>query len=187
MPWRGTLVVSGDTDADELINTNPLALLIGMLLDQQVPLEWAFAAPQRLAQRLGGNLEATQIAELNPQFLEAAAVEKPAIHRFPAMMARRIHKMCEYLVDEYGGDPAAVWIAETDAAVVYERLLALPGFGPNKAQIFLTILVKRFDQQLPGWESIVGEYATEDLRSVADLGDPDALRRLREKRRNQKR
>ena len=179
-------MVSGDTNADELINTNPLALLIGMLLDQQVPLEWAFAAPLRLAQRLGGKLEATQIAELNPQLLEAAAVEKPAIHRFPAMMARRIHNMCEYLVDEYGGDPAAVWITETDAAVVYERLVALPGFGPKKAQIFLAILVKRFDQQLSGWESIVGEYATEDLRSVADLGDPDALRRLREKRRNQK-
>ena len=186
-PAEGTLVVTGDPEADHLLNTNPLALLIGMLLDQQVPIEWAFAGPFRLAQRLDGTLDAAQIAAMDPEELAAAAAEKPAVHRFPAMMGRRIHKLCEHLVDEHEGDPESLWAGIDDAEVVYKRLLALPGYGPVKAQIFMSILAKRFGCQPSGWETISGVFASEDLRSVADLGDPGALGRLREKRRAEKR
>lgn len=183
---RGTLVVTGDADADDLLNTNPLALLIGMLLDQQVPIEWAFAAPLRLAQRLDGALDASEIATMDPEELAAVAAQKPAVHRFPAMMGRRIHKLCEHLVAEYEGDPESLWADVRDAQVLYKRLLALPGYGPVKTQIFISILAKRFDFKPSGWEAIAGVFAQEDLRSVADLGDPEALGRLREKRKIEK-
>lgn len=186
-PAEGTLVVTGDPEADQLLNTNPLALMIGMLLDQQVPIEWAFAGPFRLAQRLDGTLDAVRIAAMDPEELAAVAAQKPAVHRFPTMMGRRIHKLCEHLVDEYEGDPASLWSDTDDAEVLYKRLLALPGYGPVKAQIFMSILAKRFDCQPSGWEAIAGVFASEDLRSVADLGDPGALGRLREKRRSEKR
>lgn len=184
---EGTLVVTGDPEADRLLNTNPLAVLIGMLLDQQVPIEWAFAGPLRLAQRLDGNLDAVEIAAMAPEELAAVAAQKPAVHRFPALMGRRIHKLCEHLVDEYEGDPESLWAGTDDAEVVYKRLLALPGYGPAKAQIFMAILAKRFNCRPSGWETVAGVFASEDLRSVADLGDPGALGRLREKRRSEKR
>ena len=186
-PTEGTLVVSEDPEADHLLNTNPLALLIGMLLDQQVPIEWAFAGPFRLAQRLDGSLDAAQIAAMDPEDLAAVAAQKPAVHRYPAMMGRRIHKLCEHLVDEYEGAPESLWAGIDDAEVVYKRLLALPGYGPVKAQIFMAILAKRFDCKPVGWEAVAGEFASEDLRSVADLGEVGALGRLREKRRSEKR
>ena len=182
-PRRGTLVVSGDPEADELINSDPLALMIAMLLDQQVPIEWAFASPLRLARRLGGALDASEIAAMDPEELVAAASAKPAIHRFPAMMARRIHKLCEHLVDEYQGAAASIWADAEDAEVLYERLLGVPGYGPVKSQILIAVLAKRFGCRPDRWETVAGAFATEDLRSVADLGDPDALGRLRSKRR----
>lgn len=178
----GTLCVTGDADADQLINTNPLALMVGMLLDQQFPIERAFAAPCRLAERLGGRLDANQIAAMDPEALVLVAVEKPAIHRFPQMMARRIHKLCEYLTEHYHGDPVAIWADVGSAEVLYKRLLALPGYGPVKSQIFVAILAKRFGLQPSGWQEVAGVFASEDLRSVADLGDPEALARLRSKR-----
>ncbi len=184
---RGTLVVSGDPEADHLINTDPLALMIAMLLDQQIPIEWAFVSPLRLAQRLGGVLDAAEIAAMDPEELVAAAAAKPAIHRFPAMMARRIHKLCEHLVDEYQGAADSIWADANEADVLYERLLAVPGYGPVKSQILIAILAKRFDYKPGGWDAVAGVFATEDLRSVADLGDPTALGRLREKRRTDNR
>ena len=182
----GTLVVTGDAEADGLLNSDALALMIGMLLDQQVPIEWAFAGPLRLAQRLDGVLDASEIAAMDPEELAAVAAQKPAIHRFPAMMGRRIHKLCEHLVDEYDGDPESLWADEPDAEVLYKRLLALPGYGPAKAKIFMAILAKRFGYKPSGWETIAGVFAQEDLRSVADLGDAGALDRLRQKRQNAK-
>ena len=183
---RGTLVVSGDPDADHLINTDPLALMIAMLLDQQIPIEWAFASPLRLAQRLGGTLDAAEIATMDPEQLVAIAVQKPAIHRYPAMMARRIHKLCEHLVDKYQGDATSIWADVNDAEVLYKRLLTVPGYGPVKSQILISILAKRFGYQPNRWKTIAGVFATEDLRSVADLGERGALARLREKRRIEK-
>lgn len=180
---RGTLVVSGDPDADHLINTDPLALMIAMLLDQQIPIEWAFASPLRLAQRLGGALDAAEIAAMDPEELAAIAAQKPAIHRFPAMMARRIHKLCEHLVDEYQGSAGLIWADANDADLLYERLLEVPGYGPTKSQILIAVLAKRFGYRPDRWEAVAGVFATEDLRSVADLGDPTALGRLRSKRR----
>ena len=184
---RGTLVVSGDPDADNLINTDPLALMIAMLLDQQIPIEWAFASPLRLARRLGGALDAAEIAAMDPEELAAVAAAKPAVHRFPAMMARRIHKLCEHLVDEYQGAAASIWADANNADVLYDRLLAVPGYGPVKSQILIAVLAKRFDCRPDGWEAVAGVFATEDLRSVADLGDPTALGRLRNKRRTDSR
>lgn len=182
-PHRGTLVVSGDPDADRLINTDPLALMIAMLLDQQIPIEWAFSSPLRLARRLGGSLDAAEIAAMDPEELVDVAAEKPAIHRFPAMMARRIHQLCEHLVDEYQGNAGFIWADADDAEVLYERLLGVPGYGPAKSQILIAVLGKRFGCRPDRWEAVAGVFATEDLRSVADLGDPEALARLRAKRR----
>ena len=179
---RGTLVVTGDPAADRLLNTDPLALVIGMLLDQQISIEWAFAGPLRLADRLGGALDAAQIAAMDPEELVAVACTKPAIHRFPAVMARRIHELCVHLVDEYGGDTAAVWRGVRRADRLAERLSALPGYGPEKVQIFTAVLAKRFGKRPAGWEEIAGPFAAPGLRSVADLDTPDALPRLREKR-----
>lgn len=178
----GTLFVTGDADADYLINNNTLALMVGMLLDQQFPIERAFAAPARLAERLGGNLDANQIAAMDPEALVSLAVEKPAIHRFPAMMARRIHKLCEYLAEQYQGNPVLIWHNVGSAEAFYKRLLALPGYGPVKSQIFVAILAKRFGFAPSGWQEVAGVFASDDLRSVADLGDPEALARLRAKR-----
>ena len=181
-PLRGTLVVSGDAAADNLVNSDPLALMIAMLLDQQIPIEWAFASPLRLAQRLGGALDASEIAAMDPQELIARAAQKPAIHRFPAMMARRIHKLCEHLVDEYQGRAELIWADADDAELLYRRLLKVPGYGAVKSRILIAVLAKRFDRRPDRWEAVAGEFASEDLRSVADLGDPSALSRLRAKR-----
>ena len=177
--FRGSLVVGSDPCVNDLLNTNPLALLLGMLLDQQTRIEWAFSAPSRLAQRLDRNLDAATIAAMPLDEFVALAVQKPAIHRFPAMMAKRIHTLCEYLLDHYDNKPESIWEGSSDADVVHKRLLALPGFGTKKAQIFLALLVKRFDQRLSGWEAICGEYAKDGLFSVADLKDEDSLRLLR--------
>ncbi len=177
--FRGSLVVGDDPCVNDLLNTNPLALLLGMLLDQQTRIEWAFSAPSRLAQRLDGNLDAATISAMPLDEFVALAVQKPAIHRFPAMMAKRIHTLCEHLLKHYDNKPEAIWEGLSDADVVHKRLLALPGFGTKKAQIFLALLVKRFNQQLSGWETICGEYAKDGYFSVADLGDEDALRLLR--------
>ena len=183
---RGTLVVTGDPVADGLLNTDPLALLIGMLLDQQVSIEWAFAGPARLAERLGGELDAATIAAMDPEALVAVACEKPAIHRFPAVMARRIHELCVHVVEHYDGDAAAVWRRVRRAATLQERLAALPGFGPEKVQIFTAVLAKRFGRRPEGWEAIAGPFADDEPRSVADLDSAEALARLRARRREGK-
>lgn len=180
---RGTLVVSGDPDADHLVNSDPLALMIAMLLDQQIPIEWAFASPLRLAQRLGGSLDAGGIAAMDPEELVAVAAARPAIHRFPAMMARRIHKLCEHLLDEYQGSAELIWADVDDAGVLFERLSGVPGYGPAKSRILIAVLAKRFGFRPQRWEAVAGDLATDDLRSVADLGDPTALARLRARRR----
>jgi uncharacterized HhH-GPD family protein len=182
----GTLAVTGDAAADRLLNTDPLALMIGMLLDQQIAIELAFVGPARLAARLGGDLDAAAIAAMDAEEFAAICRTKPALHRFPAAMAGRIQEMCRHLVDHYDGDAAAIWRRVRRAEVVRERLTAVPGFGPEKVQIFTAVLAKRFDRRPTGWEEVAGVFADDELRSVADLDSPETLVALRERRRAMK-
>lgn len=183
---KGTLAVTGDPESDHLVNTDPLALLIGMLLDQQVPMEWAFKGPKRLADRLGGSLDAHGIAVADPDAFAALVKEKPALHRFPGSMAGRIQSLCSHIDEHYNADAAAIWRGVRDPEVIHQRLLDLPGYGDEKARIFIAILAKRFGKQPAGWEVSAGAFADQQPRSVADIDSPEALARVREWKKAQK-
>lgn len=182
---RGDLWVTGDAAADELVNTDPTALLIGMLLDQQYPIEWAFAGPARLRDRLG-HLDVARLAEMPEADLVAAATTKPAIHRWGAMMGRRIHAMAQAIVEVYDGDPERIWAGAADAADLKRRLRALPGFGDEKAMMFVAVLAKRFGVRPAGWQVVAGPFADDQPRTVADAASPEALARVREWKRAQR-
>lgn len=182
---HGDLAVTGHADADLLLNTDGTALLIGMLLDQQVPMEWAFHAPATLAERMGG-LDATEIAEMELEDFVAVCCAKPAIHRFPAAMGRRIHAVCQRLVDDYEGDGANVWRDVSSGQELAARLAALPGFGAEKTMIFVALLAKRFGVTPVGWEEAAGPFAEPTPRSAADVDSPESLARVREWKRAQK-
>ncbi len=156
-----------------------------MLLDQQVPMEWAFKGPYTLSERLGG-LDAAAIAAEPVQPLLEKACAKPAIHRFPASMAHRIHELCTVVANTYGNNAASIWLGVGQGAVVFARLRALPGFGDEKAQIFLAMLAKRFDVRPDGWEACVGAFADDVPRTIADIDSPEALVIVREYKRRQK-
>jgi uncharacterized HhH-GPD family protein len=176
---KGTLAVTGDRDSDKLLNTDPLALVIGMLLDQQVPMEWAFGSPLKLRERLGGDLDAAKIAALPLEDLEAAFKGPPALHRYPGSMAKRTHQLCQHLVDEHGGQAANVWRKVDTGAELFRRVKALPGFGDEKAKIFTALLAKRFGVRPAGWEAAAAPFSDEHRRSVADIDGPDALTEVR--------
>lgn len=169
---KGDLAVTGDPHADELLNTEPLALLIGMLLDQQVPMGWAFRGPATLAERLGGRLDAAEIAAMDPEALVAIFSAKPALHRFPGAMAKRTHALCQFLVDTYGGDAAALWGGVGSGDELVARLRALPGYGSEKAKILAALLAKRFGVRPPGWERAAAPFSDGTPRSVADIDSP---------------
>lgn len=180
------LNLTGEPEADALLSDSPLALMIGMLLDQQIPMERAFAGPRKLADRLDGELTAERIADADPEELEELFSETPAIHRFPSMMAGRVQSLCAHLVEHYGGDAAAVWESAGDAEQLAARLRDLPGFGEQKSRVFLALLAKQLGVRPDGWEEQAGDYAEDGYRSIADVTDPDALRRVREFKRAQK-
>ena len=173
-----SMPITGDPAADELLVTDPLALVIGMLLDQQVPMEWAFKGPSTLRDRLGG-LDATKIAAMPPEELEAVFREKPALHRYPGSMAKRTHALCVHLVDEYDGDAANLWTGVDDPQVLFDRIRALPGYGDEKAKIFLAILGKRLRVAPQGWEACAVPFSDSEPRSVADIDSPENLQRVR--------
>ncbi len=177
---QAAIPVTGDADVDQLLVDEPLALLIGMLLDQQVPMEWAFRGPHTLRERLGGRLDAGAIAAMSPEELEGVFRAKPALHRYPGSMAKRTHDLCRHFVDEYDGDASAVWRDAPDGAEVYRRLRALPGYGEEKAKILLAILGKRLGVAPPGWEAAAAPFSDATPRSVADIDSAEALRRVRE-------
>lgn len=181
----GTLRITGDEEADRLLNTNGTALLIGMLLDQQVPMEWAFRGPATLAERLG-HLDASRIAAMDRDEFVDVCRSKPAIHRFPTSMGERIHMLCEHLEAEYGGDGSRVWDDDPDASNLFDRLSALPGYGEEKSQIFLALLAKRFGVHSPGWEDYAGPFADDTPRSAADVDGSDSLARVRDWKRAQR-
>lgn len=171
--------VTGDPDADRLLEDDPLALLIGMLLDQQVPMEWAFRGPATLTQRLGGDLDAGTIAGMDPDELAAVFSDKPALHRFPGSMAKRTQALCQELVEAYDGDPTAIWNDGADAREVLRRLQALPGYGKEKSRILLATLAKRLSITPQGWEEVAAPFSDDEPRSVADIDSPEALAAVR--------
>jgi len=181
----GKLYITGDTAADKLLNTNANALLIGMLLDQQVPMEWAFAGPATLEQRLG-HLDPKKIAAMDVEEFVSICCEKPAIHRFPGSMGKRIHAVCEALVADYRGNAANIWKDVDDADEVYRRLRALPGYGDEKTKIFVAILGKTQGVELEGWREAAGKFGDNEPRSVADIHDEVSLGKVREWKKAQK-
>lgn len=176
-----------DPAANDLLNRNPLALLIGMVLDQQIPLEKAFTSPYVLASRLGHEPDAHELAGYDPTALVEVFARPPALHRFPKAMATRVQEVCRALVERYDGDAARLWVDATDGADLLRRLTELPGFGRQKAQIFLALLGKRLDVTPSGWRAAAGGYGEVGAyRSVADITDPESLRRVREYKQQQK-
>jgi uncharacterized HhH-GPD family protein len=180
------LPLTGDPEADGLLEREPLALLIGMLLDQQVPMEKAFHSPFDLKERLDGRLDAAAIAAADPDELAATFAERPALHRFPGSMARRTQDLCRHLVEHDGGKAERVWETATTGRELVDHLRALPGFGEQKARIFVALLAKRLGVTPPGWEDVAGAYAEPGFFSVADIDGPDALARVREHKRAMK-
>ncbi|KDE10141.1 HhH-GPD-type base excision DNA repair protein [Rhodococcus aetherivorans] len=176
-----TLNLVGDADADALLAADPLALLIGMLLDQQVPMETAFAGPKKLADRLGG-LDVHRIADADPDEFAAICARPPAVHRFPGSMAKRIQALCAEVTDRYDGDAAALWTSgDPDGKEVLKRLKALPGYGDQKARIFLALLGKQIGVRPEGWREAAGEYGEDgSRRSIADVVDAQTLQEVRE-------
>jgi uncharacterized HhH-GPD family protein len=181
----GTLHVTGDAEADRLLNRDGTALLVGMLLDQQVPMEWAFTGPRTLSVRLG-HLDARKIAAMDREAFVAVCCEKPAIHRFPASMGRRIHELCTVLDRRYRGKGADVWRGITSGDELYQRLRELPGYGDEKAKIFVAILGKRMGVQPDGWRAVAGPFGDDVPRSVADIDSPAALEKVRSWKQAQK-
>jgi uncharacterized HhH-GPD family protein len=176
-----TLHLAQDPEADELLGRSPLAALVGMLLDQQVPMEWAFKGPSTIATRMGADdLDAHEIAAQDPEAFAALLSEKPAVHRYPGSMAKRIQQLCQYLVEHYDGNAELVWKGVTDGRELLRRLGELPGFGKQKAQIFLALLGKQLGVQPEGWREAAGAYGEPDsFRSVADITGPESLTKVR--------
>ncbi|MDI6103296.1 HhH-GPD-type base excision DNA repair protein [Actinoplanes sp. NEAU-A12] len=167
-------------EANDLLNRDPLAVTLGIVLDQQITLEKAFTSPWVLAQRLGHEPAAAEIADFDPERLIAIFAEPPALHRFPKAMALRSQEVCRVIADEYDGDAANLWRGVATGAELYRRILALPGFGKQKAQIFVALLGKLYDVRPEGWREAAGGYGEEgSYRSVADIVDAESLARVR--------
>jgi uncharacterized HhH-GPD family protein len=164
LPW------TDDPAAARLLASDPMALLIGFLLDQQVPMEWAFGAPHTLKQRLGGRLDARTLATIEPEKLVEAFVTKPPLHRYPAAMARRTQALAQQIIDEYDGDTSRIWRDASDAVEAARRIARLPGFSANKAGVILGVLAKRLGVGVPGWEEFAPTWF-----NLADVDTPEAL------------
>ena len=175
-----TLSLPVAADANELLSRDPLALMIGMLLDQQVPFEKAFSSPYELVKRLGHEPSAAELAGYDPETLAAIFAERPALHRFPKAMAARTQDLARLIVDRYDGDPAAVWTGAADGKDLVARLSELPGFGGYKAQIFAALLGKQLGVQPEGWREAAGHFGADGSHySVADIVDDDSLAAVR--------
>ena len=181
------LCLAQHPEADALLQRDALALLLGMVLDQQIPLEWAFRGPLTLKERLGGRLDAADIAAMDPDALTTAFAGPPAVHRFPAANAKRVQELCRIVVEQYGGRAANVWRKAADGADLLRRVKALPGFGDQKARIFVALLGKQLGVRPPGWEDAAGAYGVDgSFMSVADIVDGESLLRVRRYKQEQK-
>jgi len=175
-----TISMPVEPDANDLLSRDPLALLIAMLLDQQVPLERAFSAPYDLARRLGHEPSATELADYDPVALAAVFAERPALHRYPKSMAARVQALCQLIVARYDGDASRVWGGAVDGTDLRKRVADLPGFGAQKAQIFVALLGKQLGVRPPGWREATGPFGQEGSRvSVADITDQESLAEVR--------
>jgi uncharacterized HhH-GPD family protein len=178
---RMTLTLPIDPAANELLGRSPLALLVGMVLDQQFPLERAFAGPYVLAQRLGHEPTARELAEFDLEELIAVFAKPPVIHRFPKAMAARTQDVCRLVVERYDGETSRIWTEAASGADLFKRVQALPGFGKQKAQIFVALLGKQYDVRPEGWREAAGAYGGEgSYLSVADIVDDGSLAKVRE-------
>jgi len=177
-----TLWFTPDDDANRFLTDSPLAVTIGMLLDQQVPMERAFNGPYTIARRMNAtDVVAADIADTDPDAFVAIMSEKPAVHRFPGSMGDRVQKLCGFLVDNYSGDIEAMWRDVDSGAELLRRIGELPGFGKQKSQVFLALLGKRFGVTPPGWREAAGSYGEADVfRSIADVTGPASLEKVRE-------
>jgi len=171
--------IAQDPAADQVLSEDPFALLTGMLLDQQFPMERAFAAPAKVLDRFG-TLDPAAIAAADPEEFKALCSVPPAIHRFPGSMAARIQELAAIVAGEYGGDAARLWAEASSGADLLRRLQALPGFGKQKAQIFAALVAKQLGVRPEGWERAAGDYALDGYRSVADVVDEASLQKVRE-------
>lgn len=175
-----TISMPVEPDANDLLSRDPLALLIGMLLDQQVPLERAFSAPYDLARRLGHEPTAAELADYDPEALAAVFAGRPALHRYPKSMAARVQALSQLIVARYGGQASRVWGDAVSGAELRQRVAELPGFGAQKAQIFVALLGKQLGVQPPGWREAAGTFGEPGtFCSVADISDEDSLGRVR--------
>ncbi|MGN0065637.1 MAG: HhH-GPD-type base excision DNA repair protein [Nocardioides sp.] len=168
-----------DAAADKVLDDSPFALVMGMQLDQQYPMEHAFRGPAKVLDRFG-TIEPAAIAAADPDAFAEMAATTPAIHRFPGSMAAKVQALAAIVENEYGGDASRIWTEAKDAKDLLKRIQALPGFGKQKAQILLALLVKQVGVTADGWESVVGDYALEGYRSVADVVDGDSLQKVRD-------
>lgn len=181
------ICIAQQPDADRFLSSNDLALVVGALLDQQVPMEWAFTGPYTIAQRLKGDFDANTIATYDPDAFAALMSQKPAVHRYPGSMATRIQKLCQYLVDQYDGDVTTIWNSADSGKELLKRLKALPGFGPHKAQVFVALLGKQRAVRPEGWREAAEEYGQEGSHlSAADVTGPDSLHEVRASKTNKK-
>lgn len=179
---RIALHITGDPEADRVLSRDPLALLIGMVLDQQVTIEKAFSSPADLLHRLGGDgpLDAAVIAAMDPDELAAVFRERPALHRYPASMAGRVQAVCRAVAEEYGNKADAIWKGVRSGDELMSRLRALPGFGEQKAKIFAALLGKQLDVRPDGWREATTPYGKDGSSlSVADITDPESLAQVR--------
>ncbi|HET8604892.1 MAG TPA: HhH-GPD-type base excision DNA repair protein [Marmoricola sp.] len=181
MPIR----ITGDPEADAVLDRDPFALVLGMLLDQQYPMEHAFRGPAKILERFG-TLDPVAVAEADPDSFAALCAQPPAVHRFPGSMAGRIQAAAQLVVTTYDGRAERIWTEAETGADLLARVSALPGFGRQKAQIFTALLAKQRGVRPPGWEKAAGDYALEGHRSVADVVDADSLEQVRSYKKQQK-
>jgi uncharacterized HhH-GPD family protein len=177
--------ITGDDAADQILTDNPFALLVGMMLDQQYPMEHAFRGPSKVVERFG-TFSPADIAAADPEEFAALCSTPPAVHRFPGSMAARMQELARIVEEEYDGRAERLWAEAGDAQELNRRLLALPGFGKQKAKIFVALLAKQLGVRPDGWEQVAGDYAEDGYRSVADVVDPASLQKVRDFKKEKK-
>lgn len=188
MPRR-TLHLAGDPVADDLLAKDPLALLVGMVLDQQIPLDWAFKGPASMVERLGLSvpMDAARIAAIDPSVLAEAFARPPSLHRYPRSMAERVQALAALVAEEYGNDASRIWTGAKDGADLRSRIRTLPGFGDQKARIFVALLGKQLGVRPRGWEAASEPFSEPgSYRSVADIVDADSLAEVRRRKKEAK-
>jgi uncharacterized HhH-GPD family protein len=179
------LHITGDPTADEVLSTDPFALVVGMMLDQQYPMEHAFRGPAKVLERFG-TLDPAAIAAADPEEFAALCATPPAIHRFPGSMAARLQTLAALVTERYDGRAELLWTQAATGKDLFARVMDLPGFGKQKAQIFVALLAKQLGVRPEGWEQVVGAYAEDGYRSVADVVDPESLQKVRDHKKQMK-